>query len=190
MNTDSYDLELGPFFWRYTSLVERQPARMARGEGFELEDARDNAFNPLDGAGIWLQPGERVLGHTVEIAGGRVAGDVAVTTHLQATSTAGRHGITACECAGYGDVGFWNIWVLEITNNTRDAMFLPVGAIIAQVAFTQVAVPGHEYGQITGNYQPRDVSTPDDVRRAWRPEHMLPKTLKVRNGWRDESWTT
>lgn len=203
MNTDSYDLELGPFFWRYERMINRRPANLKRGKGFDLFDARE-------AGGINLLPGERVLGHSVEIAGGRtveikpvspalddmvklMSGDkvenkVAVTTHLQATSTAGRHGLTACECAGYGDVGFVNIWVFEITNNLRDAMFLPVGAIIAQIAFTVVAPPSSEYGAITGNYQPTGVTTPADIRAAWTPESMLPKPLKVREGWRDVTW--
>ena len=189
LNTDGYDLELGPHFWRYRHLLRRAPATMARGQGFDYVDAR------ADG-GIWLAANERVLGHSVEVAGGRLGrrsvdhvrgGEeaVAVTTHLQGTSTAARHGITACMCAGYGDVGFVNIWTFEIENRTRDELWLPVGAIIAQIAFTKVEVPDGVYGDITGNYAPADAVSPDDIRASWSPMSMLPKPLKTRDGWRE-----
>lgn len=204
LNTDSYDLELGPYFWRYERKLVRRPHECPRGSGFVLEDARK-------AGGIWLQPNERVLGHSVEVAGGRVgmkpnpqyieplsdiakmAGyegmdkniPVAVTTHLQATSTAARHGITACMCAGWGDVGFWNIWVFEIENRTQDRLWLPVGALIAQIAFQQVAVPERSYTEITGQYQPLGAKDVADVRDAWTPESMLPGPLKVREGWKE-----
>lgn len=199
LNTDSYDLELGPWFWRYTRELNRRPSRMSRGQGFELVDARGDG-------GLWLAAGERVLGHSVEVAGGRVARvpeyverrfgmqvvhkehDVAVTTHLQATSTAARHGISACMCAGWGDVGFVNVWTLEISNHTHDRLWLPVGALIAQIAFTRVAVPDATYTQITGQYQPVGANTVDDIRRAWAPESMLPGPLKVREGWKEFGW--
>lgn len=209
LNTDSYDLELGPFFWRYTRTLSRRPADMARGEGFELVDARDEA-------GIWLAGGERVLGHSVEIVGGREAREYrgdgfveshwAVTSGLSATSTAGRHGLTVCECAGWGDVGFVNIFVFELQNKLMDRMWLPVGALIAQIHFDEVTPPeGGSYAQRGGHtYAPastREVAagprkpvyeavTPDEIRAAWRPEDMLPKALKTRETWREQDWNT
>jgi dCTP deaminase len=206
LNTDSYDLELGPYFYRYHPELRRKPQDLKRGEGFDLVDGRPEG-------GIWLHPGERVLGHTVEIAGGRIGekpnphymdsieplnkmmgtptpktAPVAVTTHLQATSTAGRHGFTVCECAGWGDVGFVNIWTLEIQNKLSCQQFLPIGALIAQVAFSQVETPSAEYGDITGQYQPKDAVTAEEIREAWSPKNMLPGPLKVRNGWVDMPW--
>lgn len=187
MNTDSYDLELGPYFWRYARNGPREPALMERGVGFVFESAAESG-------GIWLAAGERVLGHSVEIAGGRLGrrsvdhvlgGEeaVAVTTHLQSTSTAARHGITACMCAGYGDVGFVNVWTFEIENRTRDELFLPVGSIIAQIAFTEVDVPAGLYEDHSGNYASAGYDVVD-IRRTWTPESMLPKPLKVRDTWR------
>lgn len=198
LNTDSYDLELGPWFWRYADKTRRRPADGV--EGFELHDARD-------AGGIWLAPNERVLGHTVEIAGGRQAvrpanwlrGEtppagqtgvpVAVTTHLQATSTAARHGITACMCAGWGDVGFVNIWTLEIENRTPTRLFLPIGSIIAQICFTEVESPAVYYGRGTGQYMHEDPSVDArTLRESWTPRLMLPGKLKVRGTWEKEDW--
>lgn len=193
LNTDSYDLELGPWFWRYERMLNRRPANMERGRGFELVDARE-------AGGIWLASGERVLGHSVEVVGGTVVAasvvdrqmsfvpeTVAVTTHLQATSTAGRHGLSACMCAGYGDVGFVNIWTLEISNLTEDRMFVPVGAVICQIAFTRVTPPRSTYQDKTGNYAPTFVSA-ENVRGLWTPRDMLPKPLKVRDTWEECEW--
>jgi dCTP deaminase len=186
LNTDSYDLELGPYFWRYSRLLRRKPDEMEYGKGFSFVDAREEG-------GILLKSQERVLGHTAEIAGGRTveiprrllpgSKQISVTTHIQATSTAGRHGISSCLCAGYGDVGYVNFWTLEITNHTLDTLWLPVGAIIAQVAFTEVEPPSVQYGSKTGNYV-FDSLNPKDIRERWKPEDMLPKRLKVRGTWR------
>ena len=174
LNTDSYDLSLGRYFYRYLPLGERRPHEMSRGEGFELVDA-------LDAGGIWLEPGERVLAHSQEVAGGRAVDGLAVTTHIQATSTAARHGITAVQCAGWGDVGFINIWTLEVMNHTRDRLWLPVGAIIAQVCFTSLPTPRAHYG-VDGRGQYQDIDPYEEgetILRAWRPENMLPGPLKT-----------
>lgn len=194
LNTDSYDLELGPHFWRFSNQPTRFPSRLEDGAGFVHQYAEDGFIS--------LGAGERVLGHTVEIAGGRSAlieeydditdkmvpsKKVSVTTSLHATSTAGRHGISACLCAGWGDVGFCNIWVLEITNHTNSRMILPVGSIICQISFQQVTPPSKDYTDITGNYQPK-LTDVEEIRRAWTPESMLPKKLKKRETWREFKW--
>ena len=165
LNTNTYDLELGHFFWRYDRVYDREPSN-GKG-GFLRVDASSIG-------GLWLGPHERILGHTVEIAGGRVA-DVlgsgkrlrtAVTTQMHATSTAGRHGLTVCQCAGVGDVGYVSRWTLEIGNQLDRRIWLPVGAIIAQVSFHEVEAPDFEY---RGRYGVGD----------WTPESMLPGPLKV-----------
>ena len=101
---------------------------------------------------------------------------------------AGRHGITVCECAGWGDVGFVNIWTYEITNKLSDSIWLPVGAIIAQVAFSEVEVPTSEYAAKGGHTYVLDTLDPEEIRRKWTPENMLPKALKVRGKWKEQTW--
>lgn len=177
LNTNSYDLELGANFWRHFKRGHAAPDQIRPSEGefaFVRVDAREDG-------GLWLAPGERVLGHTVEIVGGQTAflpahmrrdhwtsEKTAVTTHLHATSTAGRHGLTVCQCAGFGDVGYVARWTLEIQNHTKSTFWLPVGAIICQMAFEQVEPPKDAY---TGQYG-RDEDN-------WTPAAMLPGNLKV-----------
>jgi len=64
---------------------------------------------------IWLKPGERILAHTNEFIGGINK----ITTSMQARSSMGRSFISVCLCAGFGDVGYHNIWTFEITNHSR-----------------------------------------------------------------------
>jgi dCTP deaminase len=190
LQSASYDLTLGPFFWRPNDLPDTVLHLRRELPSYALEDARRLGE-------IFLRPGERVLGHSMEFIGGTVgyrrpespaeasrsygsglAGrvPVAVTTHLQATSTAARIGITACDDAGWGDVGYLNRWTFELTNRGVCACFLPVGAIIAQLAFEEVTPPDDRYG-VGHRYQAfADLKR---LKAAWRPEDMLPRPLKV-----------
>lgn len=205
LNNTSIDLTLGDHFARYRDkrtffdLAREDPAEM-----FTLEEAGEKAG--FQGRGIYLDAGERVLGHSNEIAGGTVvpcptcggtgqaivgagqvpcldcmlSGKIAVTSQLHATSTAGRIGLTVCQCAGFGDVGYLDRWTLEIQNHGELGLWLPVGAVLCQVSFYRVAPPieGTEYTK-TGRYaqQYRD---PADIHRHWSPDRMLPKRVKVR----------
>jgi dCTP deaminase len=104
-----------------------------------------------------------------------------VTTHLQATSTAARVGISICQCAGWGDVGFVSPWTFEIQNHAPRAIFLPVGVVLAQVCFHEVEpiLDGTSYEK-AGSYQTASADDVKAARASWRPEMMLPKKMKVR----------
>lgn len=148
---------------------------------------RYKLVNFSDAGYLAIGPRQRYLMHSQEFAGGRIAeineGDdviplrrvTAVTTSLQATSTAGRLGLTVCMCAGWGDVGFVNRWTFEVENRSPYPIVLPVGARIAQLCFHEVAVPeaGSDYEE-TGQYQRGDMK--------WEPQDMLPKRMKVWQG--------
>jgi dCTP deaminase len=171
LGTNSYDVELGHWFWRHS---ENGGVRRPSEGGFAF-----TKFDARQEGGIVLEPGERVLGHTVEIVGGRVAETrvetgqtkrVAVTTAMHAKSTAGRHGLTVCQCAGWGDVGYVSRWTLEIQNQLSCSQWLPVGALLAQISFEEVEPPGKDYVALGGMYQVGD---------DWTPEAMLPGDLKV-----------
>ena len=59
---------------------------------------------PAEHPMILLRPGERILAHTHEFIGILPPG----TTAMQARSTMGRIGLSACYCAGWGDPGYIN----------------------------------------------------------------------------------
>lgn len=176
LNNASYDLSLGPWVARYRcGLTDEERYRVIRPH----EDTTDLFVlidTTLDG-GFLLEPGERVLGHTREAAGGTVAfcdpqrkKAVAVNSAIHCTSTAQRIGISVCLDAGWGDVGYVYPWTLEITNHAPRPIWLPIGAIICQIAFEEVTVPERIYGQDQGSYITKE---------PWGPHMMLPKKLKT-----------
>lgn len=59
-----------------------------------------------------------------------------VTAIMKAQSSTGRTGLTVCKCAGLGDIGYDNHWVMEISAFVRVGQpFVIVGQPIAQLAF-------------------------------------------------------
>src|SRR5205823_5202174 len=100
---------------------------------------------------IILEPGETILGHTIEFIGGN---DNRITTKMHARSSLGRSYIEVCKCAGMGDIGFCNRWTMEITNNSRSQRIpLVVGMRIAQLSFYETeGVAGSTYRD-GGKYQ-------------------------------------
>lgn len=125
---------------------------------------------------IALRPNERILAHTHEFIGILPPG----TTSMQARSTTGRMGISACYCAGWGDPGYVNRWTMEIHNlNESEHVVLPVGFPIAQLVFSSTGPIEKEYALASGNYQQLPSSNIAAIKAAWTPEQMLPKAYKT-----------
>jgi dCTP deaminase len=121
---------------------------------------------------IALRPGENILGHTNEFIGTMKGSGL--TTMCQTKSTVGRSLIETCKCAGWGDVGFFNRWTLEITNNSKNIVILQVGQPIAQIVFLKVSGCLKDDSYINkGSYQVSDNFT--EVINTWTPTMMLPK---------------
>ena len=125
---------------------------------------------------IVLRPNERILAHTHEFVGILPPG----TTSMQARSTTGRIGISACYCAGWGDPGYINRWTMEIHNlNEHEYIVLPVGFRIAQIVFSATGPVGAEYAKASGNYQPLASHNLAAIKAAWHPSQMLPRAFKT-----------
>lgn len=124
---------------------------------------------------ILLRPGETILGHTQEFIGGRNC----VTTMMKARSSMGRNFIEVCKCAGWGDVGFFNRWTMEITNNSSThSIPLIVGRRVAQIVFFETGpIAKRDYTKL-GKYQTTDEI--DELRASWSPEMMLPRLHRDR----------
>jgi dCTP deaminase len=124
---------------------------------------------------IILRPGETILGHTQEFIGGRNC----VTTMMKARSSMGRNFIEVCKCAGWGDVGFFNRWTMEITNISHThSIPLVVGRRIAQIVFFETGpIIERDYTK-SGKYQ--SGGTVDELMASWVPEMMLPRLHRDR----------
>ena len=127
---------------------------------------------PDDHPVIVLRPNERILSHTHEFIGILPPGP----TSMQARSTTGRIGISACYCAGWGDPGYINRWTMEIHNlNEREHIVLPVGYRIAQIVFSATGPVETEYAHASGNYQTITSNDLAAIKAAWHPRMLLPR---------------
>jgi dCTP deaminase len=191
LGTTSYDVSLGPWFFREAKPAEGQELynyydqehvdRVWGTEPSYAESAKESAAErgimlkniKPDERIIWLGPGETALCHTEEFIGGR--GGV-VTTMMKARSSLGRNFVEVCKCAGWGDVGYVSRWTMEVTNNSRYyTLPLVVGRRIAQMVFFQVEMIENLAADYTkaGKYQTQ--SDIDELTRVWKPTMMLPK---------------
>lgn len=129
---------------------------------------------PAEHPVIVLRPNERILTHTHEFIGILPPG----TTSMQARSTTGRIGVSACYCAGWGDPGYVNRWTMEVHNlNENEHIVLPVGYRIAQIVFGSTGPVETEYSLASGNYQQFTGEHLAEIKAAWRPEQMLPRAF-------------
>lgn len=192
LGTASYDLRLGEYYYReqYPEILNKtyspwseedvkkvwgkaQKAVVAKKYSKERGVALPKGIFP-DDLVIWVPPHETFLCHTIEFIGGRNI----VTTMMKARSSVGRNFIEVCKCAGWGDVGYFNRWTMEITNNSRFYTIpLVVGRRVAQMAFFEVGpIRSADYVS-AGKYQlSQNLKA---IKKSWTPEAMLPKM------WRD-----
>lgn len=189
LGTNSYDVTLGEWYFReqprnvgdstiynmYSKEnVERiwgnpekaLPYSHYKEKGIILENIKDDELI------IFIKPHTTLLCHTQEFIGGRTH----TSTMMKCRSSLGRNFIESNKCAGLGDVGFFNKYTMEITNNSNNYTIpLIVGRRIAQILFMDVGEiddPGKNYNK-TGKYQ--KYNTIDDLKKNWTPYDMLPK---------------
>jgi dCTP deaminase len=119
-----------------------------------------------DGEKLLIPVGETVLAFTNEIAGGNGT----ITTMIKARSTTRRLGISICDCAGLGEVGYVRRWTMELTANTSPYAVVTVGMRIAQIVFLYCcSKPDHPYD---GQYATEE----------W-PKAMVPKAYRDNIRW-------
>lgn len=191
LKTTSYDVTLGSWFWR-----ERQPraetaavhniydaaSTNAVWHGpFEAESAKTLSMRvgkkfenvPENARVILIDPGETILAHTNEFIGGR---DICVAK-MYARSSMGRNFVEVCKDAGWGDVGYFNRWTMEVTNNSRYfSIPLVVGRRIGQMVFYEVAPLAKREIDYVGEGGKYQVSQElGELKKSWNPQMMLPK---------------
>ena len=192
LKTVSYDVSLGEWFWReghpdgratlHNIYDEESTKRVWQGP-HQAEGAHEVSrrlavelknIKPSDKI-ILLRPGETILAHTEEFIGGW---DRAVAK-MYARSSLGRNFIEVCKDAGWGDVGYFNRWTMEVTNNSQHFMIpLVVGRRVGQMVFYEVEpISNHsDYTQENGKYQrSQDL---EDLKKSWNPHMMIPQMHK------------
>jgi len=112
---------------------------------------------------LLLPSGQTVLAITKEIIGAK--GDIVCQIH--ARSSTRRMGISICDDAGLGDIGYIDHWTLELTANVSPYGVVKVGQRIGQMLFNQAGFGVYEEKKYGGQYK-----------RAW-PENMIPKNCRV-----------
>jgi dCTP deaminase len=149
----SIDLRLGYDFrtFNYTRQALVDPADPAT-----FADLTHDAILE-DGERFLIQPGEFVLGRTLEHV--EVPNDL--VARLEGRSSVGRLGIVIHSTAGYVDPGFKGTITLEISNLGRLAVALYPRMRICQLAFEALSSPATEsYGlKRTAKYQGQDATT-------------------------------
>lgn len=218
VNTSSYDVSVGPWFFRQHDMESTGDfffnpyckAVVARYYGEPKLAPMANDISHYDRESeIWqgiepwhrvivMQPGEMILGCTLEFIGGTRDPESGrcFTTEMRARSSVGRVGLEVCRCAGWGDVGYINRWTLEIVSTGRVPIPLVVanvpedvesdiyegpedgltGTRLAQIVFHETTPVAAEdlYGS-DGRSHYQEGSDLEKIKRLWRPELLLPK---------------
>ena len=189
LKTVSYDVSLGNWFWRevhpegrasvHNIYDEASTKRVWQGP-FQAEEAKDVSerlglelknIKPEDKIVI-LRPGETVLAHTEEFIGGKNK----VVAKMYARSSMGRNFVEVCKDAGWGDVGYFNRWTMEVTNNSQYFTIpLVVGRRVGQMVFYEVEPLKNapDYVGEGGKYQLSQEI--EEVKKSWKPEMMIPR---------------
>jgi dCTP deaminase len=218
VNTSSYDVSLGEnYFWehppehlhpngggatsvegshRIYNIYSRDevlrvwgscPSRaMAASFLRDIEPGCDTAGINKDDRVILLPPGATILAHTEEFIGARIN----ATSMMKARSSFGRNHIEVCKCAGYGDIGYFNRWTMEITNNSQFYHIpLVVGRRIAQIVFLatgDLIDKKVDYASMAiSSYQ--DTQELEELKKNWDPMMMLPRLDRDRDIKRSQS---
>lgn len=91
-------------------------------------------FGPVkvpEGEPLLLPAGETVLAMTKEVVGANED----IVCQIRAKSSTRRLGISICDDAGFGDMGYLDHWTMELTANTQPYAVVRPGQPIGQIVF-------------------------------------------------------
>jgi dCTP deaminase len=190
LKTTSYDVSLGQYFWREKhpegghtihNIYDQVSTKRIWSGPHQSEPAGKIAsklkmkfanIKPNDEI-ILLRPNETILAHTEEFIGGKNC----CVAKMYARSSLGRNFIEVCKDAGWGDIGYFNRWTMEITNNSNYFTIpLVVGRRIAQMVFYEAEpIEKQDYikDKLSGKYQ--SSNNLKHLKKSWNPYMMLPK---------------
>jgi len=177
----SYDLGLGEIIWVPRIPIDGQvvfldnPKNVWEGplKAKSIKEWREETGlkipSNFDRRGFVILAEQLFLGHTEEFIG---SASKKYTTKIFSRSTAKRWGLEVVSDAGVGNPGYINRWTLELKNQNHYPIFLPAGALIAQIQFLRAEKPVNIRPTV---YQSGD--SLGELKKKWRPEDMLPKPL-------------
>ena len=163
ISPNSYDLTLGQWVIRFKNRNDRYnwaPIYLDKADvDYVFEKPVQHASH------ISIDPKERILAHTKEIAGayGKFVPMIASRSSLV------RWGLDVCVSAGFGDVGYVNKWTLEIFNFSNNKIYIPIGARICQIYFEPLDSDDGFYEKYDGYYKQKT---------SWLPSDMYPQQIK------------
>ena len=140
IHTSSMDLHLGRSF----KLYEHNKSAILDPKKPETFAQEMRTITVPDGESFIVQPGEFVLGVTMESIS--VPDDLVV--RVEGRSSLGRLGIIVHSTAGFVDPGFEGTITLEISNLNRIPVALYPGMRVCQIAFEEMTSPAEtSYGK-------------------------------------------
>jgi deoxycytidine triphosphate deaminase len=180
LSNSSYDVCLGPYYYRAKKENglflpwDEESVREYWGEcqyaNTILDEVDARRFKLAIGTQyILLEPGELILGHTLEYIGGKNH----ICSMMKCRSSLGRVGISVCKDAAFGNIGYVNRWTMEISNFSSATVPLVVGSRVAQILFFYSGQVRKSY-ENGGSYQ-NNYKTTDELIKNWCYTDMLPK---------------
>jgi dCTP deaminase len=136
-----------------------QPASVDLRLGHKTRVPGEPAGSMQDGDILWLDPGQFILGHTLE----RVRLPNQLAAQVGGKSTLARKGLAIHVTAGFIDPGFEGHITLEIVNLSQDVFPLTPKMLIAQLIFFRMdSIPSAPYGseKYGSHYQGQEGVTP------------------------------
>ncbi len=153
----SIDVRLHHLFLRFVPVQQAALLPSYRALDIDLADVPAGHTEEVDGTGgLWVEPGEFVLGCTVETL--RLSAGIAAS--LEGRSSIARLGLIVHTTAGWIDPGFCGQVTLEIVNVSPGRRRLHPGMRVGQLAFQylhrQAAVPYDRIGSYAGQQGPTE----------------------------------
>lgn len=177
LSNSSYDVTLGSWYFRNTTKMDyfnpwsEKDVNEYWGQPQQAVIAKDNEYGLKDEQQyILIYPGETILSHTEQFIGTTEKSQI--TTMMKSRSSIMRSGLSFCKCAGWGDIGFFNRYCVEITNHGTSKILLLVGKRVSQIVFMYTGLTDNPYNK-NGKYQ--NTNDLEQLKREWSPISLLPK---------------
>lgn len=185
---NGYDITLGPYYWLprtpgkdryYTDEYPDEGIYKPWSEKSQHDhwaDTFESAFDRHNFDHVVIPAHTVILAHTNEVIGANWG----FVPQMECRSGLARSAVTICACAGFGDDGYVGVWTMEIHNRTKRPIWLPVGARVGQISFTELAytVEGRREAIQRGHGAYRDKNSYGLTMERWTPLDMLPRLPK------------